>query len=213
MRKQRNSEEIANSITHGTGVLLSTAALSIMVVFASLQGDAWKVVSFSIYGATLVILYLASTLYHLIKNEKVKAIFQIIDHSSINLLIAGTYTPVTLVTLRGPWGWTLFGLIWGMAIFSIYTDVFWKEKKGLNLSLYVAMGWLAIVAVKPLLDTASGALLLWMVLGGLCYTFGIIFYLWKSLKFHHMIWHLFVLAGSISHFIGIFFYLDPLPGV
>lgn len=208
-RIQSNGEEIANSITHGIGVGLSVAALSILVVFASLRGDAWRIVGFSIYGATLVILYLSSTLYHSFRNPKIKRFFNKLDHSSINLLIAGTYTPITLVTLSGPWGWTLFGLIWGLAIIGIARAVFLGRHMILSVSLYIAMGWLCLIAIRPIIDAAQTGLLVWLIIGGLCYTFGVVFYAWKSLKFQHAIWHLFVLAGSITHFFGILFYLSP----
>lgn len=208
-RKQTLGEEIANGITHGIGAALSLAALVILVVFASLYGDAWRVVSFSIYGATLFILYLASTLYHSFQNKRVKHFFNILDHSSIFLLIAGTYTPITLISMRGPWGWTLFGLIWGMAIIGILSKVFFINRfKMLSVALYIGMGWLILIAVRPMLEMVPAGLIKWIVIGGLCYTFGVIFYAIKRVPYFHFVWHLFVLAGSITHFIGIFFYLS-----
>ena len=207
-KKQTLGEEIANSITHGIGAGLSIAALVILVVFASIRGDAWHIVSFSIYGSTLFILYLASTLYHSFTNPKIKKLFRMFDHISIFLLIAGTYTPITLVSLRGPWGWTLFGLIWGMAIGGIILKIFTIEKyKFLSVLIYIAMGWLVIIAARPLLHAAPGKLIIWLLIGGLCYSLGTIFYAWKKLPYHHSIWHLFVLGGSICHFFGILFCL------
>ena len=201
-------EEIANSVTHGIGAALSVAGLVLLVVFASLYGDVWRVVSFSIYGSTLIILYLASTLYHSFPQPRVKRVFQILDHSSIYLLIAGTYTPITLVSMRGPWGWTLFGLIWGMAAGGIVFKAFLTGKfRAISIISYIAMGWLIVIALKPMLKTVPPGMLLWLVIGGLCYTFGIIFYGLKKLPFNHAIWHLFVLGGSITHFFGMLFYL------
>jgi len=200
---QSLGEEIANSITHGTGVGLSIAALVILVVFAAKQSDTWKIVSFSIYGATLITLYLASTLYHAFPQPRVKRFFRILDHCSIFLLIAGTYTPATIGTLRGPWGWTLFGVIWALAIGGINLKIFALGKfKVLSLFIYVFMGWMAMIAVKPMLAVMPSSFLLWMLLGGLCYTLGIGFFVFKKMPYHHSVWHLFVLAGSICHFFG-----------
>jgi len=208
-RAQSLGEEIANSVTHGIGVALSITALSILVVFASLQGDAWRIVSFCIYGSTLIILYLSSTLYHVFPASRVKSFFKVLDHTSINLLIAGTYTPITLVTLQGPLGWTIFGLIWGLALFGIFRDIFLPQLKILAIALYIIMGWLALIAIEPIMRVASTELMFWFVTGGLCYTVGVAFYAWKSLSYHHTIWHLFVLAGSVTHFFGILLHLAP----
>lgn len=205
---QTIGEEIANSITHGLGAVLSTAALVILVVLASKRGDAWRIVSFSIYGATLILLYLSSTLYHSFVNLKVKNFFRILDHLAIYLLIAGSYTPITLVSMRGAWGWTLFGLIWGMAIAGIIISITFKEKlKPIMVLSYVVMGLLIVVAFKPMLLMLPQKMILCLFIGGVFYLLGIIFYLWKRLPYHHPIWHLFVLGGSISHFFGILFYL------
>jgi hemolysin III len=207
-RPQSLGEEIANSVTHGIGAALSVAALVILVVFASLYGDAWRVVSFSVYGATLFLLYLASTLYHSFTNPRVKHFFHILDHSSIYLLIAGTYTPVTLVSMRGPWGWTLFGLIWFMAIAGIVTKIFLIGKlRIISVLFYIAMGWLILIAFKPMLRMVPKGLIVWLLIGGLCYTFGVVFYAFKKIAYFHFIWHLFVLGGSISHFFGMLFHL------
>jgi len=208
VKNQTLGEEIANSITHSVGIGLSIAALVILVILASRRGDAWKIVSFSIYGATLFLLYLSSTLYHSFVNPKIKNIFRILDHSAIYLLIAGTYTPLTLTLMRGVWGWTLFGLAWAMAIGGIIVTTFLLDKlKALLVLSYVVMGLLAIIAIKPMIQMVPRGMIAWLFIGGACYILGIIFYLWKKLPYHHTIWHLFVLAGSISHFLGILFYL------
>lgn len=208
-RKQSIGEEIANSITHGVGAALATAALIILVVIASLKGDVWRIVSFSIYGATLVILYTSSTLLHSFTNAKVKQYFRIMDLSAIFLLIAGTYTPITLLSLRGTgWGWTMFGLIWGMALIGILLNTFFYGKfEKLSIVLYVLMGWLVVIAIKPMLANLPTGLLIWILIGGLSYTIGIIFLKWTKFAYCHTVWHLFVLGGSISHFFGILYYL------
>lgn len=201
--KQSLGEEIANSITHGTGVGLSIAALVILVVFAAKLGDAFKVVGFSIYGAMLIIMFLSSTLYHAFHQPLVKRFFRILDHSSICLLIAGTYTPVTIGVMRGGWGWTLFGLIWGLTLIVINLQIFAMHKlKWMSTVMYVLMGMLIVIAIKPLLAKAPPGLIMWMLIGGACYLFGVIFYIWKKLPWHHPIWHLFVLGGAICHFFG-----------
>ena len=204
-------EEIANGVTHGIGAALSVAALSILVTFAGLKGDAWRVVSFSIYGATLVLLYLTSTFYHSFQSPRVKGVFRTLDHSAIFLLIAGTYTPFTLVSLRGPWGWSLFGLVWGLAIAGILLEVFFKGRsKVLALSLYIGMGWLVLIGVKPLVQALPAAGIVWLALGGFAYTFGVVFYVLKRIPFNHAVWHLFVLAGSVCHFFSILLYVLPV---
>jgi len=205
---QTTGEEIANSITHGVGIGLSIAALVILVVLASKRGDAWRIVSFSIYGTTLFLLYLASTPYHSFVNPKIKNIFRILDHSAIYLLIAGTYTPVTLTLMRGAWGWTLFGLAWTIAIGGIIITALLLDKlKALLVLSYVVMGLLVVIAIKPMIEMVPRGMIIWLFTGGACYLLGIIFYLWKRLPYHHPIWHIFVLGGSISHFLGVLFYL------
>ena len=201
-------EEIANSITHGIGTALSIVALVILIVLAAKQNDTWRIVSFSIYGTTLILLYLASTLYHAIQHEKTKKLFRILDHSSIFLLIAGTYMPFLLVSLRGSWGWSLFGTIWSLAIIGIvFKSIFIHKFKKISVVVYVLMGWLIVIALKPMLHHIEQGGLRWLAAGGLSYTSGVIFYAMKSLKFSHAIWHLFVLGGSISHFFAILFYV------
>jgi hemolysin III len=203
-------EELANVLTHGIGALLAISAMVLLVVFSSLNGNAYHIVSSAVFGTCLLLLYTMSTLYHLVKRDKIKRIFRILDHSSIFLLIAGTYTPFTLVTLNGKWGWTLFGLVWGLAIAGIVTEIVTGQKyKKLSLVLYIGMGWLIIIAVKPLIDTIPAGGLTLLVCGGLCYTLGVVFYAWKSLVANHAIWHLFVLGGSMLHFFAVFFYVIP----
>ncbi|WP_027340321.1 PAQR family membrane homeostasis protein TrhA [Halonatronum saccharophilum] len=197
-------EEIANAILHGVGLGLATAALVILVIYASMFGDVWHKVSFSIYGATLVILYLSSTLYHSFPKGRAKKVFQIFDHAAIYLLIAGTYTPLTLIALRGPLGWTIFGIVWFIAIVGIVFKAIWIEKfQILSTLLYILMGWLIIFAIKPLFAAIPRASLIFLVIGGLFYTLGTIFYAWPMMKYHHAIWHIFVLGGSIFHFFTI----------
>lgn len=208
---QTLGEEIANSVTHGIGAALSVAALVLLVVYASLYGDAWRVVSFSIYGTSLIILYLASTFYHAFTNERVKSLFRILDHSSIYILIAGTYTPISLVLLQGAMGWTVFGLIWGMAVTGIICKIFLTGKyKVISLIFYVLMGWLIVIAIGPLFANSTWGFLMWLMIGGACYTVGIAFYVWNSLPYNHTIWHLFVLGGSVTHFFGVFFHLSSV---
>ena len=204
-------EEIMNAVTHGIGTLLAVAGLVLLTVFASLYGDIWHVISFSIYGTTLVLLYLASTLYHSFTNERLKVIFKILDHSAIYLLIAGTYTPFTLVPLHGVLGWTVFGLVWGLAILGIVLKVFFAGQfKMASTICYVLMGWFILIAIKPLIATVAINGIIWLIVGGLLYTLGSVFYLWNKLPYNHAIWHLFVLAGSISHFIAVFLYVLPI---
>ena len=206
-------EEIANSVTHGVGVVLSIGGLAVLTAFSSVLGNAWHIVSSSIFGATLILLYASSTLYHSIQFPRVKRILQVIDHSAIFLLIAGTYTPFTLVTLRGAWGWTLFGVVWGLAVTGIIFQVTRLRKWPLiSLALYVGMGWVVIVATKPLLAAIDPRGLLLLLIGGLSYTAGIVFYVWRRLPYHHAIWHIFVLVGSAFHFFAILFYVIPLAG-
>jgi hemolysin III len=197
-----------NGISHLIGAALALAGLVVLVWFASLQGDPWKIVSFSIYGTTLFLLYTMSTLYHSLRG-RAKQIFQKLDHVAIYLLIAGSYTPFTLITLRGAWGWTLFVIIWGLAIVGIVVDSRHKEgSRALQMVIYLLMGWLVLVALYPLIQALPAGALALLVLGGVLYTSGMIFYaLDESMKHAHGIWHLFVLGGSISHFLVMLFYV------
>lgn len=206
------AEEVAHAVTHGIGAIASIVGLVVMVIWAAAYGDAWHIVSASIYGASLIILYLASTLYHAFPWPRVKSFFQQMDHAAIYLLIAGTYTPFALINLRGPWGWALLGVVWSIAIIGVILELaIENRKKWLSLSLYLGLGWMAIVAIKPMLSSVESGGLILLLAGGLAYSLGVIFYVWKSLKFHHAIWHVFVLAGSVLHFFSIFYYVLPHP--
>lgn len=203
-------EEIANAITHGIGTGLSIAGLTILVVLATLRADMWHIVSFSIYGATLIILYLSSTLYHSFQNVRVKQVFRVFDHASIYLLIAGTYTPFLLVTLRNRLGWILLGVIWALAAVGVvFKALFIRRFQKLTVAGYVAMGWLCVVAWRQMAAHIPTGGLVLLVAGGLCYTLGVLFYVWRKLPYNHAIWHLFVLSGSICHYLAILLYLLP----
>ena len=198
-------EEIAHSITHGIGAFLAIAGLVILIIHAMSFGSARHILSCSIFGASLILLYTASTLYHGIQRPAVKKVLRIVDHSSIYLLIAGTYTPFTLLNLKGVWGWSLFGVVWGIAFLGIilqFTPL--RKFQYVRLVLYITMGWAAVVAIKPLAASVPLNALMLIVAGGLAYTVGIIFYLWRRLPYHHAIWHLFVLAGSSLHYLAVF---------
>jgi len=204
-------EEIFNSITHGLGAFLSLAGLVLLIVFASIYGEARHIVSCTIFGFALVLLYTASTLYHSFRKPRIKFVFKIIDHSCIYILIAGTYTPFMLVAVRGVLGWTIFGIVWGLTAFGILFKSFFIHRfKILSTLAYIAMGWLAIFAIKPIFQALSSGAVFWLVAGGLAYTAGTIFYAWKKLPFNHTIWHAFVLAGSVCHFFAVLFYVIPL---
>ncbi|HEX7504939.1 MAG TPA: hemolysin III family protein [Syntrophales bacterium] len=203
-------EELVNSLTHGTGALLSAAGLIVLVALACLHGTTLQIVSCSIYGTTLVLLYTASTLYHTVRSPRLKHIFKVIDHSCIYLLIAGTYTPFMLVTLHGSLGWTLFGLIWALAAAGIVFQIFFVYRfKILATVAYVLMGWVAVVAIKPLLEALPAGGFDWILAGGLVYTAGAFLYLWKRLPYNHAIWHLFVLGGSACHYVAVLLYVVP----
>lgn len=204
------TEEIANWITHAVALLLSITALVLMVVYSTRFGDVYHIVSSAVFGTTLILLYSASTLYHLVPVGRAKNVLQKLDHAMIYLLIAGTYTPYTLVNLRGPWGWSIFGVVWGVALTGLLLELIMKKRLGwLSVSLYLCLGWLIVIAVKPLLVTLAGGGIVLLVSGGLFYSLGVIFYLWKRLPFQHAIWHLFVIAGSLCHFFSIFLYVIP----
>jgi len=200
--------ERLNSITHIIGAVAALAGLVVLVVFASLQGDPWKIVSFSIYGVTLLLVYLSSTFYHSLSGSA-KVIFRKLDHAAIYLLIAGTYTPFALVSLQGAWGWSIFGIVWGLALIGIVQDTLaFKWHRIIAIVIYVLMGWIGMIAIKPLLLSLSFAGFMWLLCGGLFYTLGIVFYaLDHKYRHFHGIWHLFVLAGSISHYISILVYV------
>ena len=205
MIKLRHSlEEIANAITHGIGLLLSIAGFVVLLVLATLRGTAWHIVACSIYGATLICLYAASTLYHAVISRRVKRALRIFDHSAIYLLIAGTYTPFLLVSLRGPWGWSLFGVIWGLALAGVLFKFWFVERFAiLSTAVYIAMGWLVVIAAKPVITHLRLTAIIWLLAGGLAYTGGVIFFAAKRIPYSHAIWHLFVLAGSICHYFAV----------
>ncbi|MCA1030385.1 hemolysin III family protein [Bacillus timonensis] len=197
-------EEIANSVTHGIGALLSIAALVILIVFSSLHGTAWHIVSFTLFGVTMVLLYTSSTLVHSFPKGRVKDFFEILDHSSIYFFIAGTYTPFLFLAVQGWLGWTLFGVVWGLAIGgTIFKSFFVKKYLFASTILYVFLGWLIVFAWNPLIENIHPTGLSLLVTGGILYTIGAVFYVWRGFKFHHAIWHLFVLAGSITHFFSV----------
>ena len=206
-------EEIVHSAIHGVGILLSIAGLVALLVVARRTGEPGHVVASGIYGLTLFLLYLASTLYHSIPFPRAKRVLRVLDHSAIYLLIAGTYTPVTLISLRGGWGWTLFGLVWGMAVAGIALKIAAIGRlRWLSMVLYLGMGWLVLVALKPLLLAVSSGGVKLLFLGGVCYTVGTVFFGWRRLPYHHAVWHVFVLAGSVFHFFAILLYVVPLKG-
>ena len=202
------AEEIANSITHGLGVAFGITALCLLVINSARQGDPWQLVSFSIYGSSLILLFLFSTCYHCIPAPRIKPVLRYLDHSAIFLLIAGTYTPFLLVKMRGPWGWSLFGTIWGLALAGIVLNfVLLGRSRIIGSLIYIGMGWLVVIAFKPLLASIPPGGVWWLAAGGLLYTFGVVFYLARKLPFNHAIWHLFVLGGSMCHFLAIWYYV------
>ena len=205
-RALSRGEEIANSVTHGVGLLASIATAPLLIIFAA-RDSAWQVVGSSIFAATLIALYTASTLYHAFPPSRAKRVFRVLDHGAIFLLIAGTYTPFALGALRGPWGWTILGIVWGLAA----VGVTFKSVRGfayprLSTAVYLLMGWIVVIAIKPLLAQVPAAGLLWLLAGGLCYTGGVVFYASDHKRYLHSVWHLFVLAGSACHVVAVMFY-------
>lgn len=204
---------MANTLSHGIGLVLSLVGLGMLSTWASIRGSAWHVVGCTVYGVTLVLLYLASTLYHGLPLSRAKVIFQSLDHSAIYLLIAGTYTPFALVPLRGPWGWSLLGIVWGLALLGILSRAtILRRREGVSVAFYIAMGWVAVVAVRPILAAVPLGALILLLIGGLAYTAGVIFYAWERLPYNHAVWHLFVLAGSIFQFLAVLLYVLPFTG-
>ncbi|REE92898.1 hemolysin III [Paenibacillus taihuensis] len=203
-------EEVANAITHGLGAALSIAALVLLIVFAALKGNAEHVVSFTIYGSMMLLLYVSSTLVHSFPEGKAKKFFEIMDHSCIYLFIAGTYTPIVLHMVQGAAGWTLFGIVWGLALCGVVFKMFYASKFLFTSTLlYVLMGWIIVFAWGPLRDHFAPAGLHLLIGGGVLYTVGTIFYVWRSFKYHHAVWHMFVLGGSVLHFFAILLYVLP----
>ena len=207
-RSQSLGEEIANSVTHGAALLASVAAIPVLVLAATGQRDPWQLVGGAIFGSTMVLVYLMSTLYHALPASRAKRIFRLLDHSAIYLLIAGTYTPFMLGALRGPWGWTLLSVVWSLALLGIAAKVTMGYRyPRLSTAFYVGMGWLGVVALQPLLERVSMAGLFWLLAGGLFYTGGVLFYATDSrLRFGHTLWHLCVVAGSVCHFVAVLRY-------
>jgi hemolysin III len=203
-------DELANSITHGVGLLLATVGVLALIVLASLHGSTRHIVTCSIYGSTLVFMYAASTLYHSVQLPRAKHVLRIIDHSAIYLLIAGTYTPFTLVQIRGGWGWTLFGLVWGLTVVGIaWKALFIRRFAIVSGIIYVLMGWMVVIAAKPLLQRVPPGAIAWLVAGGVAYTAGLVFFASKRIPHHHAIWHVFVLVGSICHYVAVLLYVVP----
>lgn len=211
--KQRSytlGEEIFSSVTHGIGTLLAVGGTVVLIVAAAIYGDALTVVSTAVFGASMIILYCMSTLYHAITHPKAKQFFRVMDHNTIFFLIAGTYTPITLTILRGTLGWVLFGVIWGVAIVGIVLNSVNLERfRKPSVVCYIAMGWVIVIAIRPLLQKMDAACLWLLVAGGVFYTVGVIFYAIKKVRYFHPIWHIFVLLGSLCHYLSILFAILP----
>ncbi len=208
VRAYTMGEEIANSIIHGLGIGLSVAALVVLVAFAVLSGDNYKLASAIVLGIALVLEYTASTLYHSFPQPRVKHLFKIFDHCGIYLLIAGSYTPFCLVTLRADSGWLWFSVIWTLAVAGITAEAFWTYRpRWLSAAVYLGMGWMVVLSIEPLMANLDPAGVWLLVAGGLCYTVGTIFYVSKKVKYMHAVWHVWVLAGSICHFLAVALYV------
>jgi hemolysin III len=204
---QTLSEEIANSVSHGIGLALAIVATPILIIAANRGGNRWNIVGVSVFAASMILLYLASTLYHAIPHDRAKRIFRVLDHGAIFLLIAGTYTPFTLGVMRGPWGWTLFGLIWSLAVFGLTMKViFGTQHRWLTVPLYLVMGWLVVIAAPQLLFRMPMPALIWLFAGGLAYTAGVFCFRAHSIRYSHFAWHLFVITGTVCHFFAVLWY-------
>lgn len=206
-------QERANRLTALVGAVMVGVGTAFLIVLACLKGNAWHIVSFSVYGGTLFLLYLVATLYHSFRSPGAKRVFEMLDHSAIFLLIAGTYTPFMLVTLRGPWGWSLFGVVWGLGIIGVVYKLFFTGRHRIfSTALYIGLGWMAVLALKPLMAALPAGGMILLVLGGLSYTLGTIFYHREKFYYSHAVWHLFVLTGSLFHYFAILFYVLPERG-
>lgn len=198
-------EEIVHAITHGIGAVFSIAALIILTVMAAMHGNAWHIVSFTLFGSTMLILYVSSTIVHALPEGRWKRVFEIFDHSSIYFFIAGTYTPFLFLAVKGAIGWTLFGIVWGLALIgTVFKCFFVNRFLYTSTMIYVVMGWLIVFAWKPLVSALSQEGVVYLVSGGILYTVGAVFYVWRGFKFHHAVWHVFVLGGSVAHFFAVF---------
>ncbi len=205
-------EEKINAITHGIGTFFAVIALVVLIIRAYIDGGTWQMVAAVVYGISLVLLYLASTLYHSFTRKRVKDILKFFDHAAIYILIAGNYTPFTLIPLHGTLGWSIFGIVWGLALVGIIFQVFFvKRFRFLSTLCYLLMGWMAVLMVKPLLAVLPVAAIYWLVAGGILYTIGTVFYLDRKIPYNHAVWHLFVIGGSVTHFITVFKYVMPMP--
>jgi len=203
-------EEIVHAATHAVGVLLGVLGLVVLTALAAQRGDAWHVTGVAVYGGTMILLFLASTLYHGVTEPRLKHVLKQVDHAAIYFLIAGTYTPFCLVPLRGPWGWTLLGIVWALALIGAVVDVATRRRfKWISIAIYLGMGWLVVTATKPLLDAVDGRTLVWMLAGGAFYTGGVVFYLARRLPYHHAIWHVFVLGGGVCHWFAVYYGVIP----
>jgi hemolysin III len=203
-------DEVASSVIHGIGILLSIAGLAVLVAHTAAAGTVSDVLASAVYGMSLILLYTASTLYHTIRGDSARRVLRTMDHIAIFLLIAGTYTPFTLIALRGTWGWSLFGIVWSLALLGSALELgMLKRYHRFAVLLYIAMGWVGIVAFRPLLAHLQTGGMVLLLAGGAAYTLGVPFYLWRRLPYHHSIWHFFVLAGSVLQFLAVFFYVIP----
>ncbi len=210
-REATPAEEFINSLTHGFGLVLSVIGLAVLVAFSVMRGNAWHIFSCSVFGTSLVLLYLASTLYHGVTSPRLKQMFRAVDHCCIYLLIAGTYTPFTLVILRNNWGWALCGIVWGLALTGILYRLLSQQQLQVVMTIsYLLLGWMAVVAIKPLLLLAPVAVVVWIMAGGACYSIGVIFFSLEKVRYHHAIWHVFVLGGSLCHYLAVLFYVLPM---
>ncbi len=210
MKRNRKKEELLNVLTHGTGALFSVIGLVAMAYFCAANGTKMELAATLVFGMSLILLYTASTIYHAMTKLRWKRIFQTIDHLCIYVLIAGTYTPVALLGLKGFWGWLILILIWTFAVIGFVFKLSpLRRYEKVSLALYLIMGWLIVIALRPLLDNLASEPLMWLLAGGLCYTIGVYFFVKEHIPYYHCVWHLFVLAGSACHFLGIFLYLVP----
>jgi len=205
--QESRREEVANSVSHGLGFVLAVAGAPLLIATAIRRGTLADVIAVSVFAASMALLYLSSTIYHALPPGRTKNAFHVLDHAAIYLLIAGTYTPFTLGVLKGGWGWTLFGLVWGLAALGVLLKVFAGIRwHGISTAVYVGMGWLIIIAAKPLWESLPLAGLAWLFAGGIAYTSGVYFYLKKNMRYGHLVWHLFVVAGTGCHFVAILHY-------